>query len=537
MKRKSNLLATALVVLVSVSLFLSIAATRFAFAQGPGQLSPQKREVTLDDRVVADALCPIVYQVDRSASARGYRYIFYGDGFFVNKDGYLLTAAHVLSQLHDGQPFLLLRSRAMPPRFVPTRIVAIDREHDVAILLATPNPFDATRHVSFLPLARENPQPGSMVLLAALRPFKPRDAYTLEPALEERSPGEVLGFEFSQLEKGHGDTELLLFNHGVQPGQSGAPVISLDSDEVVGLVEGQWLRGDMHLVPAAKDPIATDGVSAVSGGVVADVPGAVIPIHYAIALLQQKAIAWHSGAEADSGSERTEDEGNDSAQGSWPPAPLSLVPAPYPSESLSGAEVMLDALVSRSGTVSDVKVVRGEQPFLDKALGAVRTWTFVPARSGSLTASARVAIVFQFAQPYVPPRGASVHYYDQDSWGAAQDRWAPGATARDSGRRAGSAHDRGALPLATVEAAYPATSSAEGSVMLYERIDRQGRVATVQVVRALEPLTAPTVAAAHGWHFAPATKMGSAIDSAAVVVVAFRRPFVTKSEANSGSHR
>jgi len=479
-------------------LVMMASTARVASAQG--QLSQLPSAAPLDDRALAEALCPIVYPVDRVPSSRGYRYLFYGNAFFINKDGYLLTAAHVLSQLHGGQPYLLLRTSNAAPKFVRASVVAVDRDHDVAILLATANPFASTDTVSLLPLARESPVPGRTLLLAALRPFKPREAYTLEPAFEERSAGEMLGFQFSQLEKGRADTELFLFNHAVESGQSGAPVISLDSREVVGLVEGQWLRESPAEVAGLDHLPQRRSAAPSTASEVVPVPGAVLPIHYAIALLQQKSVDWRT---ASGKVPESEQEGEIFV----PPAPLSLVPAPYPSQSLFGGEVVLDALVARSGIPGDVKVISGDQPFLTEALAAVRTWTFLPARSSGHTVEARIAIAFEFPQPYVPPRSSTVHHYDEEFWSAAQDS--------------------AALPLTTVEPKYPSVASTEGTVILYESIDRQGHVRSVQTLRGVEPLTAAAIAAANEWRFTPAKRSGAAVGSAAIVVVSFRRPLVS----------
>ncbi len=471
-----------------------LAAARVPPSQTQDPASPQKSALAIDDRTLGTALCPIVYQVDRFPSPRGYRYIFYGNGFFINKDGYVLTAAHVLSQLRGGQPFLLMRSPGAPPRFVQATVAAIDHDHDIAVLLATPNPFAGNLQVSSLPLAHSSPKPGQRVLAADSRPARPRDAYTLDPAIEERSAGEVLDYEFSQLAKDPVDTELFLFAHAVQPGQSGAPVISLDSMEVVGLVEGQWLRDNTAPLARPNNHFAPSQA--------APIPGAVIPIHYAIALLEQRGIAWHAAPEETDGSEQSRDATELSAR----LAPLSLVPAPYP-PSLFGGEVVLDALVGRAGTPLDIGVVHGDQPFLDKALAAVRTWTFRPARVAGRASEARISVTFQFAQPYVPPRSPTVHDYDQDSRSATQDV--------------------AARPIRTVEPKYPATSSAGGSVILYESIDREGSVAAVEVVAGLEPLTAAALAAAQQWRFAPARQAGASVDSAAIVVFTFRQPLQT----------
>ena len=138
-------------------------------------------------------------------------------------------------------------------------------------------------------------------------------------------------------------------------------------------------------------------------------------------------------------------------------------------------------------------------------LGAVQTWTFLPARQDGNDVDARVGIVFQFAQPYLPKLTARVHEYKE--------------TGADS-------RDRGALPLYTLEPDYPANSVGEGSVVLNEIVDREGRVSSIHVVRDLASLTSPTVGAVRQWKFAPGKHEGEAVESGVIVVVTFRRPTV-----------
>jgi len=277
---------------------------------------------------------------------------------------------------------------------------------------------------------------------------------------------------------------LLLFNHQVRPGQSGSPLVSAGSQGVIGLVEGQWVRSSSVLRAASADRDA-QGV------------GAAVSIHYAIALLQQKNIPWHI-ASAD-----PRPSGNSAAQadGFSPPTPLSLVASPYPSQSLFGGEVVLDALIDTRGRVTDTRVVRGAPPFLESVLSAVRTWSFFPARLDGLPVAARVGITFQFSQSYEPLRATPAHEFDEPL--------------PDS-------PDRGALPVSTVPSQYPSASAEEGSVILYGLVGPQGQLTSVQILRDSESLSAPALAAVQQWRFVPGRLGGRDIESAAIVVVAFR---------------
>lgn len=232
------------------------------------------------------AICPVGYPLDESSSERGYHYIFYGNAFFIDKDGYLLTAAHVLSDFRTGgQPHILLRLPEAPPRLLKVEVVVSDPQHDIAVLRAVPNPFAGKYLVAFLPLAPNKPLPGDAVLAAALRPSRLKDPHTFDAPQEERSPAEVLRYISTPLDKGQAEAELFLFSHEVRRGQSGAPVLSRDAQEVVGMVEGQWLH------PGPSSPADKSANRSA-------MPGAAVPIVYAIPLLEQKHISWQSSSAA-----------------------------------------------------------------------------------------------------------------------------------------------------------------------------------------------------------------------------------------------
>jgi Trypsin-like peptidase domain len=233
-----------------------------------------------NETAISAAICPVVYSLDESSAERGYRYIFYGNAFFINKDGYLLTAAHVLSDFQSGgQPQILVRPADAPPRLVRVELVASDVQHDVAILRAVPNPFDRKYGVTFLPLSASKPDRGSPILAEALRPAQLKDPHSFDAPQEEKALADVIQYTVIPLGKGQPKMELFLFNHEVLRGQSGAPILSRDAQEVVGIVEGQWLHG----IPLP---------SPTSPGNRGSTVGAAVPITYALPLLEQQHVSW-----------------------------------------------------------------------------------------------------------------------------------------------------------------------------------------------------------------------------------------------------
>jgi hypothetical protein len=240
---------------------------------------PQARSA--DDSVTA-ALCPVVYPDDQTPAARGYHYAFFGNAFFINDQGYLLTVAHVLETFRDGgQPYILVNRPNSPPKLLQVSVIAKDLQHDVAILRASPNPFIGSYNVTFLPLAAGPIVRGQSVLALSLHPQRLRDAQSFESQREDSAPGTVLTFESTQLDKSASAANVFLLSHSVVKGQSGSPVLDADSRAVLGLVEGLWLRGT---------PVALTR----SGPQANSTPGAAIPIEYALTLLKEHNISWRS---------------------------------------------------------------------------------------------------------------------------------------------------------------------------------------------------------------------------------------------------
>ena len=252
-----------------------VALAALACSLGAGYPDPP------DDPSPDAAICPVIYRLDESPSDRGYHYAFFGNAFFINEQGYLLTDAHVLDTFRDGgQPYLIIRRPNAPPRVLQAAIVATDPPHDVAILRVTPNPFAGHFLVAFLPLATEPATPGQQVLALSLHPTHLQDAQSLEAPREDRAPGRVLSYQSTQLENSAPAAKVFLLSHPVTRGQSGSPVLAEDSHAVVGIIEGRWLRSiSLADASSASQP--------------ASIPGAATPIEYAIALLQRQGIVWH----------------------------------------------------------------------------------------------------------------------------------------------------------------------------------------------------------------------------------------------------
>jgi Trypsin-like peptidase domain len=244
----------------------------------------QERASALPDATLRAAICPIVYPYDQATGSKGLRYTFFGNAFFINAQGYLVTAAHVLETFRgNGQPYILVDRPNAPPQTLKASIVAVDWIHDVAILRANPNPFKGKFRVAFLSLASSRPVIGDAVVATALHPANIRTAATYQMPIQDWSSAQVLGFVQTREDPNLPETDLFLFSHEVQLGQSGSPVLLASSHEVAGLVDGRWLRPASFSLPAKSG-----GASERYSGPL----GAAVPIDFLIALLQKNSVSW-----------------------------------------------------------------------------------------------------------------------------------------------------------------------------------------------------------------------------------------------------
>src|SRR5882724_13018681 len=105
---------------VAISGFVGCAAVVARVSGNDGDTSAR-------DTILARAICPIVYPVDETPGSHGYQYAFYGNAFFISREGYLITAAHVLHSFSNGgQPHILVQRGDAPPQLLKAEVVAME---------------------------------------------------------------------------------------------------------------------------------------------------------------------------------------------------------------------------------------------------------------------------------------------------------------------------------------------------------------------------------------------------------------------------
>src|SRR5882672_6031873 len=99
---------------LTARLRLAIIAGPLLSLQAPPSCAQQSSPTP--DSTLRAAVCPIVYPDDQTPGNKGIHYTFFGNAFFINSQGYLVTAAHVLQTFNDGgQPYILVDRPNAPP--------------------------------------------------------------------------------------------------------------------------------------------------------------------------------------------------------------------------------------------------------------------------------------------------------------------------------------------------------------------------------------------------------------------------------------
>ena len=85
------------------------------------------------------------------------------------------------------------------------------------------------------------------------------------------------------------------------------------------------------------------------------------------------------------------------------PAQLAAEPVPYPEGARGDAEVVLELVIAQDGSVADVTLREGSEPFALAARIAVTHWQFKPATRDGMPIRARITAKISFRDPVVEP--------------------------------------------------------------------------------------------------------------------------------------
>ncbi len=105
-----------------------------------------------------------------------------------------------------------------------------------------------------------------------------------------------------------------------------------------------------------------------------------------------------------------------------PPLLLGRPDVPYPEQATGDARVVLELLVEADGSVSEVKLAQGEEPFASVAKAAAERWVFVPAISHGHPRRARIRLEVRFVAPQArAPESSDEHSSNAGSSSIAEE--------------------------------------------------------------------------------------------------------------------
>lgn len=146
-----------------------------------------------------------------------FRSIGSGTGFFINRQGQILTSFHVVSQCSA------VRIKAAGKQFEPATIIARDQSNDLAILQATPNAVT-----------------GKLRTGVEIRPGENIVVYGFPLSSELSSTGSITTGIVNSVAGLKDDPRYLQISAPIQPGNSGGPLLD-SSGTIVGIIRAQYV--------------------------------------------------------------------------------------------------------------------------------------------------------------------------------------------------------------------------------------------------------------------------------------------------------
>jgi outer membrane biosynthesis protein TonB len=186
---------------------------------------------------------------------------------------------------------------------------------------------------------------------------------------------------------------------------------------------------------------------------------------------------------------------------------VSATDIPYPMQSIAIGTVVVEAIVTETGSVEGVFPIREIESLTEVALDSVRNWQFIPALLGGKPVKSRTTVAVTFNPAAIP--AANVPLPPLFSMAQSCD---------------GALQPQPVDVLAASFVQYPINSIASGAVVLRLTIDKAGNVKKTLVVRRVPSLTSPAIRALREWRFKAAAFAGKPVDASIALAFVLRPP-------------
>jgi TonB family protein len=217
-------------------------------------------------------------------------------------------------------------------------------------------------------------------------------------------------------------------------------------------------------------------------------------------------------APPDSNSKPLPDQASSAPGDSTKLEPIKTEKAVYPlraqEKELQG-QVWVKILVSTTGNVEKVEVISGDPILVQSAVDAVKKWKFKPFIKGGKPVPVSTKLPFNFAF------SQNVHYEKappEDSSVAGDKPPGDGTAAK---RVRVSAGVTTGLLLYKVQPVYPSEARQariQGTVLLRAVIDKNGRIANLEVISGPKELAPAAIGAVQQWRYRPYLLMGDPVE-------------------------
>jgi Gram-negative bacterial TonB protein C-terminal len=188
-----------------------------------------------------------------------------------------------------------------------------------------------------------------------------------------------------------------------------------------------------------------------------------------------------------------------------PPDVIAVSDIPYPIDSIASGVVSLGVVVSETGQVAEVHMVRGVSGLAAGAINAVNTWTFSPGKLDGVAVPSVISVQVIFNPGTLQSQNLPL----------------PELTLTAPPLPLG---DEPPQMAQAFYAVYPANSVATGTVVLDLLINKFSQVKQVTPIRAVPSLTEAAIAAVKTWTVNPATMNEKKLSSNLIAAFVFRSP-------------